>query len=318
MTYPSERPTLLNKKTVAIAFAALIILLGILFVGRWLFGELALGLVLVVGFGILMAIALESYYRLYDLNYRQSEQIQALLEQHDRRQKDYQQIEALFSLIPLLNLRHPLPSMRDWAASPDFLALIVSLIREHRPQLVVEASSGVSTLVSAYSLEAISLEAMRLAAIADSTTQTQVISLEHESEYAIRNRNQIEQHGLQAIAKILDAPLETVSINQQEWFWYRRLELASLMQNTEKRIELLIIDGPPKDTQKLARYPALPLLWEWLSDEAIVLLDDADREDEREIVRRWQQEYSGKCRIDAQWIATEKGACILRIKKLSS
>jgi len=320
MAFLSERKTLLNSKTLAIVAASSLFLLSILLVGEWLVGGITLGILVIAGFLMLIAIGLESYYRLYEQNYRQGEQIQALLKQHDCREKDYQQIEALFSLIPLLKLRYPLPSMRDWAASPDFLTLIVSLILERQPKLVVEASSGVSTLVTAYGLEKIGLEKIGvekidLGSIASanlSADSAQVISLEHEAEYVARNRIQVIQHGLQATAKIIHAPLAPVSIHQQDWLWYDLNELKQLVQNNNLKIDFLIIDGPPQSTQKLARYPALPLLFDWLSNDAIVLLDDADREDEQQIVQQWQQEFSN---IDIEWISTEKGACILQIKK---
>jgi len=57
--------------------------------------------------------------------------------------------------------------------------------------------------------------------------------------------------------------------------------------------DLLIIDGPPNGTQHLARYPALPILFHLLSEDVAVLLDDAFRVDEREIVKLWQKEFGG-------------------------
>lgn len=299
MAFPFERRLLLNPKTLAIAALSLLLLLSLLLVGSWLLGELALGLLLLAGLLLLMVLGLESYYRLYEQNDRQQEQMQRLLAQAaDRREQDYQQIESLFSLMPLLKLRHPLPPMRGWAASPDFLKLVVSLLQERQPQCVVEASSGVSTLVTAYMLES----------IAASSGAAQLISLEHDAEYVRRNRHQVEQHKLQATAKIVHAPLQSVSIQQQDWLWYSLSELDSLTQ----KIDFLIIDGPPQSTQSLARYPALPLLFDRLSDDAILVLDDADRSDEQEIIRRWQQEFSD---LQVQQVTTEKGACVLRICK---
>jgi hypothetical protein len=72
---------------------------------------------------------------------------------------------------------------------------------------------------------------------------------------------------------------------------------------------MLIIDGPPGNIQHLARYPALPLLFHLLSDDVVVLLDDAFRADEREIVKRWLKEFGG---FSLEEIDAEKGAAILR------
>jgi hypothetical protein len=77
-------------------------------------------------------------------------------------------------------------------------------------------------------------------------------------------------------------------------------------------IDMLIVDGPPKHTQKWARYPALPLLVERLGSKALILCDDADRRDERETVDRWLHEFP--C-LHQEHLETEKGALLLRMGK---
>jgi len=52
-------------------------------------------------------------------------------------------------------------------------------------------------------------------------------------------------------------------------------------------IDILVIDGPPAETQPQSRYPAYPVLRPQMSGTAVILLDDSGREDEREAVRRW-------------------------------
>lgn len=52
-------------------------------------------------------------------------------------------------------------------------------------------------------------------------------------------------------------------------------------------VDVLIVDGPPGLTGDWARYPAYPLLREKLRPGAIVLIDDAQRTDERSIVEAW-------------------------------
>ena len=55
-------------------------------------------------------------------------------------------------------------------------------------------------------------------------------------------------------------------------------------------IDLLVVDGPPGSTCRLARYPALPVFAEMMNKNACVFLDDANRKEEMEIVRRWRDE----------------------------
>src|SRR6185295_577572 len=77
-------------------------------------------------------------------------------------------------------------------------------------------------------------------------------------------------------------------------------------------IDLLVVDGPPGDVGDLARYPALPLLHERLSDNAVILLDDASRRDMRLILDLWLREFDN---FDLERIDTEKGAAILRKRR---
>jgi hypothetical protein len=74
-------------------------------------------------------------------------------------------------------------------------------------------------------------------------------------------------------------------------------------------IDLLIIDGPPGFIQKHSRYPALPLLNKQLAKDCVVFLDDAARDDEQEMVRRWLKTYP---EFHADYIANERGCYVLK------
>ena len=72
---------------------------------------------------------------------------------------------------------------------------------------------------------------------------------------------------------------------------------------------MLVIDGPPGFLQKHSRYPALPMLNERLAEYCAVFLDDAAREDEQELVRRWLKENPG---FQVEYIENERGCYILK------
>jgi hypothetical protein len=74
--------------------------------------------------------------------------------------------------------------------------------------------------------------------------------------------------------------------------------------------EVVFVDGPPTSTGKLARYPALPLLWRHLSPNGTLLLDDASREDEGEAIRRWSSEFPG---LDVKLHRDVKGSAEIRL-----
>lgn len=206
---------------------------------------------------------------------------------------DYHQIESLFSLFFSIKPSMPFPTTRKWAASPDLLKLIIETLYKNKPELVIEASSGISTLIIAYCLKNIG--------------KGKVVSLEHDPQYAKITRENIKLHGLGDFASIIHAPLKRVEINDKTFLWYN---LDSF--KIEQPIDLLVIDGPPASIQRLARYPALPLLYSDLHENAIIILDDGCRKDEKEIVKLWEEEFNN---ITHEYIELEKGAFLIHANK---
>lgn len=202
----------------------------------------------------------------------------------------YSQIESLFSLFFTLQPKMAFPDMRSYAASPDLLKKIMEVVLTDRPGFVLEASSGVSTLVIAYCLKLLG--------------KGRVVSLEHDTKYATISQQLISSHGLEDIASIVHAPMKVFLINGNNWLWYDKDRI-----DIEQRIDLLIIDGPPGDLQKLARYPALPLLHIHLSDQAKIILDDGYRDDEKAIAALWEKEFDD---LVPQFLALEKGAYLFQ------
>ena len=208
----------------------------------------------------------------------------------EEQSQNYCQLESLFSLHSLLELRAPLPRMRGWAISPDFANLLVTLVSRDSPKVVVEAGCGASTVILAYCLE--KLDNARL------------YSLEHDSEYAARMRATLSEHRLDGVVQIIDSPLKRYELDGRSWLSY---DLDSM--GTINEIDLLIIDGPPAHCQRQARYPVLPLLRNRLSGNAVVVLDDASRRDERRILAKWQKKFSD---FSLETISLEEGAAVLR------
>jgi O-antigen/teichoic acid export membrane protein/predicted O-methyltransferase YrrM len=250
-----------------------LILLGALLVAWSFFGRTALlvGLGgLVCGVSIVTAVQLEVYRRSQARNYRQ--------------------IESLFSLFSLLKISHPLPPMRGWAISPDFAAIAMSLIYEVRPRCIVEAGSGVSTIITGYCLKELGAG--------------HVIALEQDEAFAAITQENIRRHGLESYASVRYAPLKKILLDGKEWLWYDTEQLADVTS-----VDMAVIDGPPGNIQKWARYPALPVLVDRLSKHAVIVMDDCFRHDEKETVRAWQKNFDG---FVAQQLSTEKVTIVLR------
>jgi predicted O-methyltransferase YrrM len=276
--------SLIKTKDLLFIVALALIMSVISIVGRLFIGEKVIILLAVISFLVLSVIQISIYRRLQD-------QIQNQDHAGQRRQAlEYKQIESLLSLLSLIKIKMPLPPMRDWAISPDFANLINSLIYEMRPKMVLETGSGVSTLIAAYSLK--------------ERDCGRIISLEHDDIYARKSARNVFLHDLQDVSKVVYCPLKEVGIHGKQWLWYDLSPIEDM-----KSVDLIIIDGPPCSIDKMARYPALPMLFDKLDDEAVILIDDASRKGEGEIIELWLKEFS--C-LTCEWIETEKGAVILR------
>lgn len=218
--------------------------------------------------------------------------IHTRLFEHDRlaqvrSDNQYTQLTTLLALESELKLQVSLPATRGWAASPDFLLHVLRVAQRVKPQVVVECSSGTSTVVIA--------RALQLAG------EGHLFSLEHDSVYAQRTRNELRRHGLELHATVIDAPLVEVSVAGTQARWYEHSEVPS-------GIDMLVIDGPPISTQPLARFPAVPLLLGRMSKSSHVILDDANRPDERECVERWIKDFGLQSTGETH---AEKGIAIL-------
>lgn len=191
-----------------------------------------------------------------------------------RRQADrmFRQLEALQNLYQLIRVRRAMPPSRGWALSPDVLLSYVEEILRSEPRTVLECGSGASTVWAAYAVELLG--------------SGRVVALEHDQEFAERTRTTLAGHGLADVADVRLAPIAPIDVPAGTWQWYDTAALHDLHD-----IDLVLIDGPPKPTHRQARYPAVPVLRDRLAPGAVLLLDDADRPDERAILHRWRSEW---------------------------
>jgi predicted O-methyltransferase YrrM len=272
-----------GKDNVVLGCTSLVLLMGGLLAWHWI-GASAVVVMLAVSTALVLGGLSVTFRR---LRRQVAEVNQNLMRQMN---DDYRQLEALASLYAAVKPDLPLPEPRGWAASPDFLSRLAEVILQKRPTLVVEAGSGVSTLITAYCLK-------RLGG-------GRVISLDHDAQYAASTQRAIAFHGLEDVATVVHAPLREVEIDGNAWLWYD-LDGVEL----DHPIDVLTIDGPPDTTQRLARYPAMPLLHDRLGGEAVILLDDGGRADEQEVVARWEKEFGD---IGSEYLQLEKGAFIIR------
>jgi len=200
--------------------------------------------------------------------------------------QNYQQLQKE------LGMKDALPVTVDWSAAADFLFLIKEYCLENKPQVIVECSSGLTSIT--------------LARCCQINMSGQVYSLENGEEYANQSRDNLKMFSLDPFATILHSPLDKVSIDESSYDWYKLTDLPDV------KIDMLVIDGPPGFIQRHSRFPALPLLFDRLAEKSIVFLDDAARAEEKQLVSMWLDLYP---EIEHEYVETERGCSILMVNK---
>lgn len=186
------------------------------------------------------------------------------------------EVEALLQLFRDVAPRAPMPSSGQWALNPTDLLQLWSTVQRSRPGLVLELGSGTSSVWLGYAVE---------------RHGGRLVSVEHDPAYAEQTRAQLRRHGLARHVEVRESPLQDITVDGDAYRWYDPAAFADL-----SGVDVLVVDGPPGATCRHARYPALPLLAPRLSSPAAVLLDDADRTQEQEILRGWMDAIPGLAR----------------------
>ena len=206
---------------------------------------------------------------------------------------DYEQQVAWTELREHLDAPTFMPPLRGWAASPDVMRLLVREIDRRRPALVVECGSGSSSVWIGHALRR--------------AGGGRLVAVEHDARYAELSRALVASHGLEDVVEIRTAPLTAFTSGDgadgegaDAPRWYDTSVLADL-----EGIGLLFVDGPPAATGAQARYPAVPVLLPRCTENAVIVLDDASRTDERALGDRWLAENPALRRTEE---AAEKGA----------
>lgn len=202
----------------------------------------------------------------------------------------FKQTEALLNLHSLIDVRGRLPASREYTASPDLLLAYVSEVLTRRPSLIVECGSGLSTLWAGYAAERCGAGA-------------RVVALEDAEEYVRGSRELVAAHGLEGCVEIRHTPIKAVDIDGEKYPWYDPGLLHDLND-----ISILFVDGPVGALAPQARYPALPMLREKLAPGALIIVDDAEREEESALVSRWQEEWP---ELQLETLRHEKGTAFL-------
>ena len=177
-----------------------------------------------------------------------------------------------------------------WSTKVDLLKLVAAYVQSEKPQLIVECGSGLSTLV--------------LARCCQLNKTGRVVALENGYAFAEETKEACLKYGLKEYSKVVVAPLEELELSGESYEWYGLARMPETAQ-----IDMLFIDGPPDFFHEQSRYPALPRLYQCLSDNAVIFLDGTARQKEKETVERWLRAYPD---FSHEYVANQRGCSILR------
>jgi predicted O-methyltransferase YrrM len=194
----------------------------------------------------------------------------------------YRQSEFYSQLLRLLDLDAPIPSTRSWAASPDVLLTLLHHAKRSNPKTILDLGSGMSTLV-----------------LAKSAPAAKVFSIDNSSEYAGKTKEMLSLHKV-INAEVRVAPLMAHASGID---WYDVSQLADISD-----IDLLFIDGPPGSKNDRARHPALYECLSKLSPRAIVVIDDAGRDGEKDMAQEFAKALPNH---SLEFLSHEKGTAVL-------
>lgn len=147
-----------------------------------------------------------------------------------------------------------------WGVHPQSMYLITRLVRQNRPQLIVDCGTGLGHSLAA---ELCGILANR---------SGRVISLEHDSQYA--PQAQAKFKGWSAVS-IVVVPLTPDNAYDFE---------------PDSPIDMLVVDGPPMVLTD-GRLNTIRHFIPFLADNGIILLDDVAREQEQQVVQKLIEAY---------------------------
>lgn len=169
---------------------------------------------------------------------------------------------------------------------------LVQFLVENQPRAIVELGSGSSTMLIARVLKSIGIK------------EVFHVSVDHEARYLEQSKRFCQLADVDDRVHFLHAPLGPVDC--QDDLWYTGLTEAL----ADRKIEFVFVDGPPAHVPGLerSRYGALPLLQPYLAEHCTIILDDANRTGEQEIIDRWMAEFPG---FSLSRIERGKGVAVL-------
>jgi hypothetical protein len=187
-----------------------------------------------------------------------------------------------------------LARINEATLSADTLRFLGMVVLWRRPRHIFEFGSGLSTLLFA-----------RLQQTLCVTTHPAVMSIDHSQRLLAATRRAL---GPGHNVFLHHAPLAVTECGGRVFTTYHPEYTREIGDGV--RFDLVLIGGPP--AYRYGREAPLYHLAPYLSKDALIILDKANREPEQEALRHWQEAWPG-CLVGELFPGCEQGLAIVSI-----
>lgn len=189
-----------------------------------------------------------------------------------------------------LDLKFPI-YWNSWPIEKNFAKYLIYKVVVGRPINIVELGSGTSSLIILKTLKKLGINNYKL------------VSIDSDEDFLENTKNLLlaEDVYCEERVKLIHAPIVDLKINNNIYKWYDKEKISLEFD----KIDLFFIDGPIGGFCKNARYPAMKIMRDYLKDGSVVIMHDAKRTDEKEIIEIWKNE--NKDIKFVYYIDTERG-----------
>ena len=186
----------------------------------------------------------------------------------------YQRIQSILDA-----LKTPLPYTSS-ALHPFSLATVLNDLVINDRRNILEFGCGVSTVIIAKYMEVFALPG-------------KIYSVEQDEKWVAFLKKQLSAEGLEGRVEMIFAPIKSDKKTQNKWYDSSFIEK---LNNENITIDLMLIDGPqawrPADVEIRKNVPAA--VFELLSDNFSLYLDDINRKGEARAIKEWSKKYDFK------------------------
>lgn len=173
---------------------------------------------------------------------------------------------------------------------------LLFILEELKPRVILELGSGTSTVIVARALQTLGYP------------PEMHIAVDHDARYLSNTIQLARVNGVEQFVRFEHCPLAPVPGYALPWYSNIPDTIAGAT------LDLVIVDGPPayEPGEATSREPALPVVRPFLSERAVVILDDANRKGESEILDRWLQDYP---EFSLTRVREGKGVAVLTLRE---